>query len=866
MIKITELNKYFNKKKSNEIHVINNTSLELPSSGLVSFLGHSGSGKTTLLNVIGGLDKATGTIAYDSFEMKKYNMHKMDVYRSKHIGYVFQNYNLILEETVYDNLKVALEIIGVTNLEEIDKRIEYTLKAVGMYKYRKKKAFALSGGQQQRVSIARALLKNCKIIIADEPTGNLDKNNTIEVMNILKKISKDALVLLVTHDQNLARFYSDYVFELKDGSIIHKEEIAATSHLEMDRDNVIYLQDMKQEASTTPVGKMTIYTEEESIPFDLDFIIKNGTIYLKSNQPIKLISNTNLKVVDGHYEPQSKPLVEDFNYDTSWYRDLKENKHILKRFLSSLKSGFLRFINVKKRVKFLYFSLVFLGFICAIAVIGLINSTTVDISGYHYNENYSTYVSYDYMNGSPYELVKEAYEQNAIDNVFILERRNLEFIKQITYHKRMEYSAYPAAIPYQDNKVSLYMGTKPVKDNEICISLNIINEIIKTSQNKLKYEDLINEPIQFRGKEFIITGITKNDNDYVYITENNYSQSIFNDFNYRKSNFRYYKIEKNLYSVISGRDINENSDELQVLVPYATNDTVLEMDGKTYTIVGVYSHPYKKNVSNMYITNDKDSMVIKYLIDYKSYNESSGLYTIIEGRERQNENEIIASAYTGNKIGDVVNGKTIVGLFTGSDEVIDCYLCDLSMAILMGLNQVKYNDSFVFDITDASKANQIFRAKNYKLFNEKTARIEEQKFDLKSVVIIFRVMFIIMAVISSIFIYFIMRSKMISDIYSIGVYRSLGASRARLNKKFLLDAIILTTFTILIGYIIAFIGYNCIANFIEDSLSMSILMKSNIITFMGGLGIYAVMIFFGMLPIIMLLRKTPSEICSKYDI
>ncbi len=123
MIKITELNKYFNKKKSNEIHVINNTSLELPSSGLVSFLGHSGSGKTTLLNVIGGLDKATGTIAYDSFEMKKYNMHKMDVYRSKHIGYVFQNYNLILEETVYDNLKVALEIIGVTNLEEIDKRI-----------------------------------------------------------------------------------------------------------------------------------------------------------------------------------------------------------------------------------------------------------------------------------------------------------------------------------------------------------------------------------------------------------------------------------------------------------------------------------------------------------------------------------------------------------------------------------------------------------------------------------------------------------------------------------------------------------------------------------------------------------------------
>ena len=163
MIKIEGLNKYYNKNKANEIHVIDDVSLELPSQGLVSFLGASGSGKTTLLNVIGGLDKASGSITYDSFEMKKYDMSKIDRYRNENFGYVFQSYNLLLNETVYDNLRIALELIDVYDENESASRIEYALKSVGMYKYRKKRASQLSGGQQQRVAIARALVKEgCK--------------------------------------------------------------------------------------------------------------------------------------------------------------------------------------------------------------------------------------------------------------------------------------------------------------------------------------------------------------------------------------------------------------------------------------------------------------------------------------------------------------------------------------------------------------------------------------------------------------------------------------------------------------------------------------------------------------------------------
>ena len=210
MIKIENLNKYYNKSKNNEIHVINNVSFELPSTGLVCFIGKSGSGKTTLLNTLGGLDKAnSGKITFDDLAFNKYNMKKIDSFRKNNIGYIFQNYLLIEDKSIYDNLKIALEVIGIYDQEEQKKRIEYVLKSVGLYKFRKKLANKLSGGQQQRVSIARCLLKECKIIIADEPTGNLDSENTIEIMNILKKISEKTLVLVVTHNKDVASFYAD---------------------------------------------------------------------------------------------------------------------------------------------------------------------------------------------------------------------------------------------------------------------------------------------------------------------------------------------------------------------------------------------------------------------------------------------------------------------------------------------------------------------------------------------------------------------------------------------------------------------------------------------------------------------------------
>lgn len=180
MIKLEKVNKYFNRRKANEIHVIDNTTLELPDAGLVCLLGPSGCGKTTLLNAIGGLDKINGgKIMIDGERITGRLSSKIDTVRNAKIGYIFQNFNLIDDETVFENVAVALRMIGVKDGETVKKRVNYCLEAVGIYQYRNRKARDLSGGQRQRVSIARAIVKNPQIIIADEPTGNLDRKSVV---------------------------------------------------------------------------------------------------------------------------------------------------------------------------------------------------------------------------------------------------------------------------------------------------------------------------------------------------------------------------------------------------------------------------------------------------------------------------------------------------------------------------------------------------------------------------------------------------------------------------------------------------------------------------------------------------------------
>ena len=201
-------------------NALNDVSLNLRDNEFVSILGPSGSGKTTLLNVIGGLDRYdSGDLIINNVSTKDYKDRDWDSYRNHTIGFVFQSYNLIPHQTVLANVELALTIGGISKKER-KKRALQALEEVGLKEQAHKKPNQMSGGQMQRVAIARALVNNPDILLADEPTGALDTETSVQVMELLKKVADDRLVIMVTHNPELAEEYSTRIVKLKDGKII----------------------------------------------------------------------------------------------------------------------------------------------------------------------------------------------------------------------------------------------------------------------------------------------------------------------------------------------------------------------------------------------------------------------------------------------------------------------------------------------------------------------------------------------------------------------------------------------------------------------------------------------------------------------
>lgn len=202
-----------------EQHVLKGVDINFRETEFVSILGPSGSGKTTLLNIIGGLDHyTTGDLIINGVSTQQYKDSDWDVYRNKSIGFVFQSYNLIPHQTVLANVELALTLAGVSKKERKNRAIA-VLKKVGLEDHLYKKPNQMSGGQMQRVAIARALINNPDILLADEPTGALDTETSIQVMELLKEIAKEKLVIMVTHNPELAEQYSTRIIKLLDGKI-----------------------------------------------------------------------------------------------------------------------------------------------------------------------------------------------------------------------------------------------------------------------------------------------------------------------------------------------------------------------------------------------------------------------------------------------------------------------------------------------------------------------------------------------------------------------------------------------------------------------------------------------------------------------
>lgn len=242
------------------VHALKGINLKFRKSEFVSILGPSGCGKTTMLNIIGGLDHYTsGDLIINGRSTKDYKDRDWDAYRNHSIGFVFQSYNLIPHQTVLQNVELALTLSGVSKSERKERAIK-ALQDVGLGNQLSKKPSEMSGGQMQRVAIARALVNNPDIILADEPTGALDTETSIQVMEILKKISNDRLIIMVTHNPELAEKYSSRIIRVLDGEIKSDSAPLTEEELQIEKDNDKVLQENAGKIKMPSMGFGTAFS------------------------------------------------------------------------------------------------------------------------------------------------------------------------------------------------------------------------------------------------------------------------------------------------------------------------------------------------------------------------------------------------------------------------------------------------------------------------------------------------------------------------------------------------------------------------------------------------------------------------------
>lgn len=274
MLKLIDITKEY-KVEEESVLALHGVSIEFRKNEFVSILGPSGCGKTTLLNIIGGLDRYTsGDIQVDNISTKEYDDIDWDTYRNRRIGFVFQSYNLIPHMNILKNVAMGLTLAGVEREERRQRALE-ALRKVGLESQARKKPNQLSGGQMQRVAIARALVNNPEIILADEPTGALDSESGIQVMDLLKEVAQDRLVIMVTHNPLLAEEYSTRIVYLKDGEV--EGDTMPYSSEEPDGEEA-------QDVATVKVDKATSVGED-------------------------------IKVADSDAQPQQEPVADEIGID-----------------------------------------------------------------------------------------------------------------------------------------------------------------------------------------------------------------------------------------------------------------------------------------------------------------------------------------------------------------------------------------------------------------------------------------------------------------------------------------------------------------------------------------------------------------------
>ncbi len=524
-VSIKNVHKFYNKGKQNQLHVMNGITLELPESGMVAVFGRSGCGKTTLLNAIGGLDKTeSGEILLFGESIRK----NTDDVRNKYIGYIFQNYNLNVKETVYENVAAALRISGMTDEDAIFERTVAALSNVEMDNYKLRTPDTLSGGQQQRVAIARALVKNPKIILADEPTGNLDEANTVMVMDILKEISKTQLVILVTHEESLVDLYCDRVIELSDGRVVSERENESTSGYRQRGKNDIYLGEKEKHTVSSNGVCIELYGEPSS-EIKLKIISHEGKLYLKSDtESLRLLDNTSeIKLHEGEFHEKISQS-HSASIDMSRLPPIEVTKGgRLYSFKSSVMSSLRDNLGIKKKGQKLLRVAMFMLSVVLVFITASAGVPIRTLSEVRENLNPNVfYIPIDPLRD--YSAVAEGMDKEGIDYAKLIEHSYLSDTETIRFRVgnfitapsiRIKASAKVVDVKLMKDK-KLLAGSSEIKQyGDVLITSALADDIIESSTYGYidSYDDLIgivsNE--RFSNIQYVrIAGVVESNDKY----------------------------------------------------------------------------------------------------------------------------------------------------------------------------------------------------------------------------------------------------------------------------------------------------------------------------------------------------------------
>ena len=820
MVRLEHVNKYFNRRKKNEIHVINDTTLQMENKGLVALLGPSGCGKTTLLNVIGGLDKiGSGNIYINGEKLNGRRAGKIDQIRTLNVGYIFQNYNLVDNMTVFDNVAIALKMVGVKDKKEIEEKVNYVLDKVGMYRYRNRYADMLSGGERQRVGIARAIVKNPAIVIADEPTGNLDSKNTLEVMNIIKSISEEKLVILVTHEEQLADFYASRIIRIRDGKVISDEINEHADKLDYRIENKIYLKDIQDHKRLKTDHYNVDFYNESGGDLDLDIVIRNGNIYIRPNKPgdrIEIVNeDSSIEFVDDHYRKLSREDSAENSFDPQKLATSGVRKyHSILNPWTTIKRGFKTVFNynILKKILLLGFliSAIFITYSIS-NIFGVLNIT--DDEFVQQDKSYLTII------GKKID-VDTYLKYEADENYEYIMPGDSSIRMSMPYGGYLQTSSASASLTgslsdYKKLSVSdLEYGRMPENAGEIVVDRMVLKSVISDQESKTAgfgtVESFLDQKVTVpQMPEMKIVGISNLGSPCIYT-----DQSLFINL---------------ISNAQSADDIQDSGmaigDSSEGSGESSGSRTILDYNLKASSVSVAKGSWPTGDYEVMVNEKNKDDMAIGKTIDQK------------------------------------VNGKKlkVVGYYKDASE---------SDFMLVNSNTVKYNvirEKANITVCPKDKEAALQQLNAEKINVKDTYGQSEKEYKKEKWSSIFSTLILagVILAISFIEIFLIIRASFLSRVKEVGVYRAIGVKKNDIYKMFIGEILAITTMASLPGFaLMAYILHRISA---ISYFSKMFLINPTVLVLSLVL-IYGFNLAFGLLPVFRTIRKTPAAILSRTDV